>query len=194
MGNPKFRRVPRGPQGRAGFSLVEVLLAAVILAVAITGISGSILSSMALNRVNRDTALAQQAARRVMEELSGVPFEEIFACYNADAGDNAGLTVAARGPNFAVFGLEVLPADADGFAGRVMFPTIVNAGGIEELREDAPEPTLGMPRNLNADLLPVPDGIDHADDYRVLPVRVRVEWLGVSGPRQVDLETMLSPR
>ncbi len=193
MGNPSFARAQRAQTGRAGFSLVEVLLAAVILAVAITGISGSILSSMALNRVNRDTALAQQAARRIMEELSGVPFTEAFACYNANAGDDAGLLVAARGPNFTVVGLEVLPGDADGACGRVIFPTIVNAGGVEELREDSGDATLGMPRDLNADGNP-PDALDHSGDYRILPVRVRVEWFGVSGPRQVDLETMLSPR
>jgi len=182
----------RPARGRAGFSLVEVLIAAVILAVAITGISGSILSAMALNRVNRDTALAQQAARRAMEELSGVPFAEVFACYNANAGDDLGLTVPARGPNFAVAGLDVQDGDADGFCGRVLFPTTTVAGW-EQLREDVADAGLGMPRDLNGDGNP-PDGLDHANDYVLLPVRVRVEWRGVSGPRQIELESMLSAR
>ncbi len=187
---PRTRSIYR----RSGFSLVEVLLAAVILAVAVTGIAGSVLSALALNRVNRETALAQQAARRAVEQVSSVPFSEAFACYNADAGDDAGLLIAARGPGFAVPGLTPLAGDADGMCGRVMFPTVVNAGGNEELREDSPEPTLGMPRDLDFDGQLVPDLDDHADDYRILPVRVRIEWQGISGQRQVDLETILSDR
>ncbi len=178
---------------RTGFSLVEVLLAAVILTVAVTGIAGSVLSALALNRVNRETALAQQAARRVIEEVSSVPFNQAFACYNADAGDDAGLLIAARGPGFAVPGLQPLAGDPDGMCGRVIFPTIVNAGGVEELREDSADGALGMPRDLNGDGNP-PDALDHSGDYRLLPVRVRVEWQGVSGERRVDMETILSDR
>jgi hypothetical protein len=36
------------------------------------------------------------------------------------------------------------------------------------------------------------DGDDHAADYRVLPVRVRVRWRGPDGDRELFLVTVLS--
>ena len=120
-----------------------------------------------------------------------MPFREVFACYNADPGDDLGLTIAARGPNFTVVGLDVQTGDPDGFCGRVLFPSVA-PGGAEELREDFVDAGLNMPRDLNGDGMV--DALDHGDDYVLLPVRVRVEWRGISGPRQIELETMLSAR
>ncbi len=182
----------RAKRSRAGFALVEVMMAAVVLTVAISGLSASILVAMSLNRVNRDTAIAQQAARRTLEEITSRTFSETFAAYNANVGDDAGLMSAAPGANFAVQGLRTLPGDADGLCGRVIFPTQL-VGGVEQLREDVVDAELGMPLDLNGDL-GVIDGLDHAANYRLLPVRVRVEWQGAIGPRHVDMETILCLR
>lgn len=182
----------RAKRSRAGFALVEVMMAAVVLTVAISGLSASILVAMSLSRVNRDTAIAQQAARRTLEEIESRTFSEIFAAYNANAGDDVGLLSAAPGANFAVQGLSALPGDADGLCGRVIFPTQLN-GGVEQLREDVVDAELGMPLDLNGDL-GVIDALDHAANYRLLPVRVRVEWQGAIGPRHVDMETILCLR
>lgn len=167
------------------------MMAAVVLAIAISGVCGSIVVAMSLNRVNRDTAVAQQAARLSIEEIEGRLFSEVFAAYNANLGDDAGLLSPARGANFAVAGLEPLAGDPDGMCGRVMFPT-ATVGGIEQLREDFVDAALGMPFDLNG-VAPI-DALDHAADYRLLPLRVRVEWQGSIGPRSVDIETMLSQR
>lgn len=176
---------------RAGFTMIDVMMAAVVLAIAISGLCGSILVAMSLNRVNRDTAVAQQAARLAIEQLEGRSFGEVFAAYNANVGDNAALGSPAVGPGFAVPGLEVLAGDADGMCGRFMFP-VQDVGGVEQLREDAVDASLGMPRDLNGD--GAIDALNHAADYRLLPVRIRVEWQGRVGPRQLDFETMLSQR
>jgi prepilin-type N-terminal cleavage/methylation domain-containing protein len=176
---------------QAGFTLVEVMVAVLVLVIAITGISGSMLSAMALNRVNRDTAVAQQAARLAMEELSGRPFSEVFAIYNSNPGDvTAGMP--EFGPNFAVFGLNVADGDPDGMCGRIVFPTMT-IGAIEELREDVVDADLGVPRDLDGDGV-WPELANQADGYVLLPVRVLVEWRGLSGPRSIELETMLSER
>lgn len=191
---PSFRclSIPRARvRRRAGFTLIDVMMAATVLAVAISAVAGSIVVSMSMNRVNRDTAIAQEAARRVMEELASRPFNEVFAAYNSDAGDDAGLLSPAVGPSFAVPGLEPSRTDPDGLCGRVMFPTQV-VGGIEELREDVVDPMLGMPRELDG--VGGIDALDHRANYRLLPVRVRVEWQGSIGPRRVDVETMLCQR
>ena len=184
-------RSRRSARGRAGFTLIDVMMAAVVLAIAISGMSGAILVGMSLNRVNHDTALAQQAARRVIEEIESRAFSETFAAYNANVGDDGGLTSAAVGANFAVAGLEPMTGDADGMCGRVMFPT-QTVGAVEQLREDVVDAALGMPRDLNGDGLV--DALDHAANFRLLPVRVRIEWKGSVGPRTIDIETMLSAR
>jgi hypothetical protein len=47
-----------------------------------------------------------------------------------------------------------------------------------------------MPRDLNGDN--IIDGEDHADDYLVLPVRIRIQWIGRMGPRTYALETIVA--
>lgn len=180
---------PRRP--RAGFSLVEVSVAMAVTVVALTALVSSLLASARLHRTSHETALAQRAAAQMLERLQGAPFEEVFAAYNTAAGDDGALTVAAPGADFAVERLDPLVADADGMCGAVEFPTAV-AGGFEELREDVVDAALGMPRDLNLD--GATDALDHAGDYRLLPVRIVVEWRGVDGQRRIQLETVLCER
>ncbi len=166
------------------------MIAVVVLTVAVSGFSSSVLSSLVLNRMNRETDVAQQAARRVLEEIQGEEFDQIFAAFNATNGDYAGAGVESA-PGFAVDGLDLLAGDADGLVGRIEFPT-VDAGGVLELREDVVDPGLGMPRDLDG--LNGVDGADHSGDYQLLPVRVVVEWNGVRGARRIALETVLWAR
>src|SRR5688572_22818459 len=179
------------PGGKSkGFSLVELLVAATLIVVAITGIAGSMLSSMALNRVNRETAVAQQAACRALEELRSVPFREAYYVYNDIGGDNVVGPTVERGPDFAVAGLTAVAGDPDGMVGQILFPKVEGEG--EALREDAEDEGLGTPRDLNGD-----NGIDslnHGGDYELLPVRVRLEWTGATGRRELVMETMLCDR
>lgn len=178
-------------RSRSAFTLVEVIVAVLIMVVAIAGISSSMLSSMALNRVNDETALAHEAARAELERLSGVPFDQIWATYNADPSDDGGLPLPVPGSGFAVAGLDPRTGDADGLCGRIEFPSM-DVGAGQELREDVVDPQLGMPRDLDGDgVWPEASAIV---DYAVLPVRVLVEWRGVSGDRQIRLETMLCAR
>lgn len=184
-----------GGRGRraseAGFTIVEVMVAVTVLVIAIVGIVGSMLSAMALNRVNRETAIAQQAVRRTMEQIGGVPFRDAFALYNTDLGDDAGLSLLARGPNFVVEGLQAQDGDLDGFCGRIEFPVFDDGAGLVELREDVEDSGLGMPQDLDG-VSPGPANV--STTYRLLPVRVLVEWRGVSGNRSIELESMLSAR
>ena len=180
-----------GAAGRAGFTIVEVMIAVAVLVIAIVGIVGSMLSAMALNRVNHETALAQQAARRMLEEVAGVPFRDAYVMFNQEGGDDGTSLLPERGAGFAVAGLQPQNGDADGLCGRIEFPDVELAFGDFELSEGFADAALGMPRDLNGD----GDTFDSMHDgYRLLPVRVWVEWRGVSGDRSIRLETMLSQR
>jgi hypothetical protein len=161
-----------------------VTIASAVLAIAVTSLMSLVVSSIQLGRVNRETALAHQAARRICEEIQVDAFAEIFARRNALAADDPGGAGTAPGAAFDVLGLQPRAGDPDGRVGEILFPTIG-----AELREDLVDAGLGMPRDLDGD--GGVDGADHAGDYVVLPVRVRVAWRGVTGERQIEAVTLL---
>ena len=99
-------------------------------------------------------------------------------------------SILPSGAGFAVEGLGPQKDDVDGLAGRISFPT--PAGQPGALREDANLADWGFPRDLDADN--AVDALDHADDYRLLPIRVRIEWLGAGGSQSFELLTQLAPR
>lgn len=165
----------------AGFSFVELVIAMTVLVIAIGAIGSSLVASMNLGTTNEETALAVDAAYSAIERVRGEPFAQAFANFNADLGDDVG---AGPGKHFAVAGLDLRPDDPDGFVGEVIFP-----GDGTELREDVDDRELGMPRDLSSD--GVIDALDHAGDYALLPVRVRLEWTGRAGPRSLEVVTTI---
>lgn len=167
--------------------MLEIMFSITVLMVAVSGMASAMISSMRLDRVNSETSVAHEAARQVMETVQSQDFATVFAMYNADDDDDPGGVGTAPGAGFAVGGLRPQAGDPDGLAGLVMFPSQGN-----QIREDAVDATLGMPRDLNAD--GVIDAADHSADYRLLPVRVRIQWRGVTGNRVLDLETVLTAR
>ncbi len=186
-GLPRERR--RG--ARAGFTLLEVMVASVVLAIGVASVSAAMVSAVALNNVNRETSLAQQSARMMLETVRATQFGDAFATYNLSAFDDPGGPGTAPGQNFAVAGLSAQAGDADNMAGQIVFPTVV-VGAIDQLREDVVDGDFGMPRDLSGD--GIIDGVNHAGDYQLLPVRVRVAWRGFSGNRALELESYLVDR
>lgn len=174
---------------RSGFTLVEVLVAVLVLVCALTAFTRSLLGTVQLGRANRESALATEGARAVIESFYATEFDQVFALYNATTADDP--IANAPGPDFDVDGLAPRDDDPDGRVGKVRFPTIL-VGGVEQLREDVVEPELGMPRDLDGD--GVIDAGDRAADYRVLPVEVRVAWQGRSGPKEIVLRTVVARR
>jgi prepilin-type N-terminal cleavage/methylation domain-containing protein len=185
------RRRPRtrGPRrgSRSGFSLIEVVIAISVLLFGLLGFSQAVLRSVKTNDATREEALASEAARRMLETLQSQEFADVFRLYNANPNDDPGLPGSAPGANFAVAGLNALADDADGFVGEIIFP--VNAGAPGVLREDVVSIPLGMPRDIDGD--EVLDAADHSDDYRVLPVVVRITWRGSATTERVDFRTVL---
>jgi type II secretory pathway pseudopilin PulG len=185
---------PRGApeRRRRGFTIVELLLVVSVLMIAFLALSQSLVASMALTRVNRESALATDALRQTVEVLQGVDeFGSVFALYNSDSSDDP-VPGLAPGAAFAVAGLEPADDDPDGLVGEIVFPAVDGAAGLV-LREDLDLPELGMPRDLNGDGDAV-DVLGPADEYRLLPVLVRVRWRGASGERRAEVRTLLADR
>ena len=188
MGNGE--RTPR----RDGFTIVELLLVVSVLTTALLVLSLSMTSSMALADTNRETALAADAAREMIETLQGYEeFSEVYKLYNADPEDDPGPlpgTLApgtAPGSAFSVWGLDPQRDDPDGMVGEIRFP--MDETGV--MHENIQDPSLGMPRDMNGDGI-VEDLVDRSEDYTLLPVQVQVRWASRTGPRGLTVETFLA--
>ena len=171
------------PRARRGMTLVEVMVSVFVLTLCTWMLSTTLMASARHAENKRERAWAVEAATNLVERMHGLPFEEVFARYNASTADDP--DEACPGPHFPVEGLAPTPDDEDGFVGRVWLP-----GPGPELREDLDLLELGLPRDLNGDL--VVDAADHADDHRLLPVMVEVCWSSGGGLRRFRVETVLS--
>ncbi|MFT5049294.1 MAG: prepilin-type N-terminal cleavage/methylation domain-containing protein [Chlamydiales bacterium] len=173
---------------RAGFTLIEVMVAVVLLSVAMLGFSRAVVSSMIASDTDRGVRMAAEASRSQLETLLGSDFSQVFALYNDNPADDPGGVGTAPGSTFDVEGLDVQDGDADGQVGKFLLPFVQKAG-IWELREDLDLPELGLPRDLSGD--GIIDDQDHSTDYVLLPARVRIDWQGAGSPAHVQFHTVL---
>ncbi|MSR61944.1 MAG: hypothetical protein EXS08_05820 [Planctomycetes bacterium] len=175
-----------------GFSLLEVAILAVLLLVAIGGLSGAVLSSLRLSRSSEESTQADEATRALAARMQTSAFADLFRLYDANpANDPVG---TAPGMHFDVRGLTPRSDDADGRVGRIVFPIVDVGGGAQSLRENVEDARLGMAnggRDLNSDAFV--DGADHSGDYTILPARLIVEWTGAGGDRSYELDLLLVP-
>lgn len=180
--------VPRG-QGmapskrmrRSGFTILEVLISLIILAVAIAALIVSIASTHELSDVNQEYSNAYSATRAKVEELREHGFSTIYADYKA--GGSVGNTWTFAG----------LPAIPGVPMGQVFFPEAAPVGGgTVSLRETVVDAEMGMPtggRDLNGD--EVIDENDRAADYTLLPVKLTVRWMGCHGESSLTVSTWI---
>jgi type II secretory pathway pseudopilin PulG len=200
-------------RARAGLTIVEVVVALSVLVVAASIFCQTLLSTARVRQLNRDNALAADAARVALERMRNEPFEEIYKAYNEDPKDDPGGNGTGPGHLFDVAGLDPLDDAPLGKVGRVTFPSMsvqvttggggggkksLGGGGVTDstttvtewhLREDVVDEGLGTPRDLNGNN--VIDTANHSSDYIVLPVRVRIEWKSRAGARRFDIVTQL---
>ncbi|MEW6071148.1 MAG: hypothetical protein AB1726_00955 [Planctomycetota bacterium] len=176
----------RGPD--AGLTALELSMMIAVFLVGLLAFSQSVRNSVDLGATSQESALATEAARMVIERMQGTPFAEVHARFDADPANDPGGGATAPGSLIAIPGLDLRRDDADGAAGEIVFPT---EDGFDP-REDVPDDELGMPRDLNLD--GAIDSLDHAGDYRILPILVRIEWRGTTGDRSISFKTILAER
>jgi type II secretory pathway pseudopilin PulG len=184
------RRCRRATAGR-GFAFAELVVVMAVMLVAISIFSSTVVSTARQRSINRENAIAADAARTAIELMRNEDFSEVYARFNPDPLDDPEGAGTAPGQRFAVPGLNLIPGTPAGMAGRIELPVVAvpGIGGPYALREDFVDAEMGMPRDLSGDS--VIDAADHEDDYRLLPVRVTVEWQGVTGQRRFQLFALL---
>jgi len=164
--------------------LLEVMVSISVLVIGLSGFLQTIVTTSTMESSSNQSADAIAAARATLERLRVETFNEVFARYNANVNDDPP-GGASPGPNFVVDGLTPLADDADGFVGEILFPVAVGGG----LREDGFPAEFGASFDLNCD--GVVDAFNHAGDYRLLPVIVRIRWQTEKGPAVYELRTVL---
>jgi hypothetical protein len=168
------------------------MISASILVIGILSLLASVVASLRLVVVNREVAIAHQAARAMCERMQATNFAQIFATYNTDPADDPGGAGVAPGANFAVAGLRAQKGDPDGLPGQIEFPTVPTGGTGVALCESVVDAGLGMPRDLSGD-----GGVSAGalvGSYMILPVRVRVRWRGIGGNNSLQITTLLISR
>ena len=156
-----------------------------MLAIGACGLSAVLVNAMATTAVNKESAQARAAARQLLEQIQNIPVNDVYATFNDDIKDDPLGVDTAPGSTFEI---ELKPASSQvtNVIGEILFPC-TGVDGV--LREDVEDEMLGMPRDLNGD--GEIDNENHAADYVVLPVRVRISWEGVAGPRSLEMCSLL---
>ena len=203
-------------RSQSGFTLLELMVAVVVIVVAFFGLLLSLHYGSVLNETARQLQTAHQAARQALEAVKAYEFAFIYRSFNVDTtddpngvgsaedvlpplnievpqgGDNPPLTALGDGVgnNFVVAGLRPRTDDPDGVPGAILFPEANDATGKVVLSELGQDPFLGPPRDLNDN--GTTNDIDVSADYVLLPVTVLVQWEGLFGQeRDVRLDTVL---
>gem|GEM_PF-369929 len=196
---------------QGGFTLLELMVAVVLIVVAFFGLLLSLHYGSVLNETTRQLQTAHEAGRRALEAVRAYEFEFIYRCFNSDTADDPNGPGTAEvslyplnvsidresggtplppltalgdgiGNNFVVDGLEPRTTDPDRVVGVILFPEAVDAGNTVLSEQGQAAPPF--------DIFGPPrdlngngsvDDLNVSDDYGRLPIAVLVQWQGSFG-------------
>ena len=165
-----------------------------IIAIAGSMLCSTLIAAARQKTHHRENRIVSQAVRSTLEKMRNEDLDMVFRLYNAEPFDDPKGPGTAPGHRFAIADVPPLLGAEDNLVAEIFLPAIdVSEEAplpIWQIREDASIPDLGLPRDLNLDNLV--DEFDHSGDYKVLPVRIEVEWQGPLGPRHLSMQTILT--
>jgi len=97
---------------KSGFTLLELMIATAILAIALVSSISVIVNSMLLETQAKETNTAMNASQLQMQRLRGLDYEDLLILVNTSPGDGT-----LRTGSFGVNGIAVQDGDADGECG-----------------------------------------------------------------------------
>jgi type II secretory pathway pseudopilin PulG len=106
-------------------TFIELLVVMAVMTVAITMFTSMVVQTARQRGINRENAIASNAARTMVELMRNEDFRDAFALYNSNPADDPGGAGTAPGSAFAVPQLTALASDPDGLAGEILLPVIV---------------------------------------------------------------------
>lgn len=95
----------RSSAERSGFTLMELMLAAAVLIIAISGLVAAFIGCYVLNETAKNLTLATMGAQEKLEEIRNHNFGKIYSDYNGTTFDVTGIDAEGR--------VDVDNADAD---------------------------------------------------------------------------------
>jgi type II secretory pathway pseudopilin PulG len=168
---------------QAGFTFLEVLIAAIILVVSALGFASSVGTGHVLAVRVDDRSLAMETLQRLVERVRADPdWDGLYARLKALTQESAGDTALTKRdvdltlttyPMTTYYSDLVAPTKLGTVTALIQVP-VTTVGGVGDLRENAVAPRYGLPYDLNGD--GVIDGDPRSDDYRSLPLVVRLRW------------------
>lgn len=117
-----FDSADRFRSARTGMTMIEVLVVIGVLTLASSFFLEILLNSARLRRLTHERALAADAAWVVLERMRHEPFEELFARFDPDPGNDPDGKASAPGNRFRVRGLRPLPDAVDETVGEIVLP------------------------------------------------------------------------
>ncbi len=158
----------------AGIAMLEIVVSITLLAVGLLSLVATLVQNSRLQRVTREKHQAIVAAESILEDLRRADYDTLVTDFGSGG---------TPGDGFDVSGLNPRSADTDGRVGRVRFV-------LDETATDPVASRFGLPRDLNGD----GDATDSnvATSHRMVPVRIEVEWEGVTGPAFLEFHAILT--
>jgi len=105
-----------------GATLVEMMVVMAVMLAAASIFSQMVIATAQLREVQRENAIAAEAARVLIEEMRNEEFRHLFFLYNQDPLDDPGGVATAPGHRFLVRGLNPSLGSPDGLQMEVLFP------------------------------------------------------------------------
>lgn len=134
-----FDSADRFRSARTGMTMIEILVVIGILVLASSFFLEILVSTARVRRLTHERALAADAAWAVLERMRHEPFEELFARFNPDPGDDPDGKASAPGNRFRVTGLKPLPDAVDETVGEVVLPCLPRDEGELKKKQEEKE-------------------------------------------------------
>ena len=170
--------MPFRDSSRAGFTLLEVMLACVLMSIAVLALMALIPTTTQLTETTEESNLAMQASHQISEAIrqyADKDFAYVWKAYNSDPSDDPNGAGTALGNTFSIPGLTATSESVGGMVGSITFFT-------DETLNTATSNKAGLPKDLNGDGDDADvDVVTVAPTYALLPYEIAVDWKDHAG-------------